>query len=270
MLVGPDNGLLTPAAERFGGVVEAVDIGSSPSACGRSRHLPRPRRVRAGRRGACRRRRARALGERVAPTRSSRSSCRARTATAIPDRARPHDDVYGNVRSTPRRSSRPPPACGRARRSRRVRAPARHPASSVAPSATSARRAARLRRRARHARACRQRRLGAQLLGVGRPRRRGAAARAMDGLGIARHPRVHRRVTGSTSVDARALALAGAPHGTLVTASSSATAAAARAGAGSRRRAGPAVLARAARPAGAAVARRGRRGRRARRAAARC
>ena len=31
-------------------------------------------------------------------------------------------------------------------------------------------------------------------------------------------PRVHRRSTGSTSVDARALALAGAPHGTLVTA----------------------------------------------------
>ena len=31
-------------------------------------------------------------------------------------------------------------------------------------------------------------------------------------------PRVHRRVTGSTSDDARALAIAGAPHGTLVTA----------------------------------------------------
>jgi BirA family biotin operon repressor/biotin-[acetyl-CoA-carboxylase] ligase len=31
-------------------------------------------------------------------------------------------------------------------------------------------------------------------------------------------PRIHRRRTGSTSVDARALALAGAPHGTLVTA----------------------------------------------------
>jgi BirA family biotin operon repressor/biotin-[acetyl-CoA-carboxylase] ligase len=32
------------------------------------------------------------------------------------------------------------------------------------------------------------------------------------------HPRVHHRVTGSTSVDARALVKAGAPHGTLVTA----------------------------------------------------
>jgi BirA family transcriptional regulator, biotin operon repressor / biotin---[acetyl-CoA-carboxylase] ligase len=31
-------------------------------------------------------------------------------------------------------------------------------------------------------------------------------------------PRVHRRVTGSTSLDARGLAIAGAPHGTLVTA----------------------------------------------------
>jgi S-adenosylmethionine hydrolase len=30
VLVGPDNGLLTPAAERLGGVLEAVDIGSSP------------------------------------------------------------------------------------------------------------------------------------------------------------------------------------------------------------------------------------------------
>jgi S-adenosyl-L-methionine hydrolase (adenosine-forming) len=30
LLVGPDNGLLLPAAERFGGVVEAVDLGRSP------------------------------------------------------------------------------------------------------------------------------------------------------------------------------------------------------------------------------------------------
>jgi S-adenosylmethionine hydrolase len=32
LLVGPDNGLLAPAAERGGGVVEAVDIGHSPFA----------------------------------------------------------------------------------------------------------------------------------------------------------------------------------------------------------------------------------------------
>jgi S-adenosyl-L-methionine hydrolase (adenosine-forming) len=30
LLVGPDNGLLLPATERFGGVVEAVEIGRSP------------------------------------------------------------------------------------------------------------------------------------------------------------------------------------------------------------------------------------------------
>lgn len=30
LLVGPDNGLLIPAAERFGGVVEAVEISASP------------------------------------------------------------------------------------------------------------------------------------------------------------------------------------------------------------------------------------------------
>lgn len=30
LLVGPDNGLLVPAAERFGGVAEAVEISSSP------------------------------------------------------------------------------------------------------------------------------------------------------------------------------------------------------------------------------------------------
>jgi S-adenosylmethionine hydrolase len=30
LLVGPDNGLLTPAADRFGGVLEAVEISTSP------------------------------------------------------------------------------------------------------------------------------------------------------------------------------------------------------------------------------------------------
>jgi S-adenosylmethionine hydrolase len=30
LLVGPDNGVLAPAAERFGGAVEAVDIARSP------------------------------------------------------------------------------------------------------------------------------------------------------------------------------------------------------------------------------------------------
>src|SRR4051812_50107878 len=30
LLVGPDNGLLVPAAERFGGVAEAIEISASP------------------------------------------------------------------------------------------------------------------------------------------------------------------------------------------------------------------------------------------------
>src|SRR5919202_6328851 len=30
LLVGPDNGLLMPAAERFGGAIEAVEISASP------------------------------------------------------------------------------------------------------------------------------------------------------------------------------------------------------------------------------------------------
>ena len=33
LLVGPDNGLLMPVAERLGGVAEAVDVGARPSAC---------------------------------------------------------------------------------------------------------------------------------------------------------------------------------------------------------------------------------------------
>ncbi len=39
VLVGPDNGLLMPAAERFGGVAEAVDIGESPERLGRCHGL---------------------------------------------------------------------------------------------------------------------------------------------------------------------------------------------------------------------------------------
>ena len=49
LLVGPDNGLLLPAADRFGGVVEAVEISSSPWSI--------PRWARAGGRSRCARRR---------------------------------------------------------------------------------------------------------------------------------------------------------------------------------------------------------------------
>ena len=78
ILVGPDNGLLSLAVARFGGAVEAVDIGLSPPPAGarvgdlpRARHL-RPGRRRAHRRRAPRRRRA----SRSTPTSSSRSTCR--------------------------------------------------------------------------------------------------------------------------------------------------------------------------------------------------
>src|SRR6202035_1984165 len=50
----------------------------------------------------------------------------------------------------------------------------------------------------------------------GRPRRRAGGALVVSALG---HPRLHLRRTGSTNDRARALAAAGAPHGTLVTAS---------------------------------------------------
>jgi S-adenosylmethionine hydrolase len=43
LLVGPDNGLLMPAAERFGGVLEAVEISHSPCELV-ALELPRPRR----------------------------------------------------------------------------------------------------------------------------------------------------------------------------------------------------------------------------------
>ena len=48
LLVGPDNGLLSLAAARFGGVVEAVDVSRRPTASSRCRPLPRTRHVRAG------------------------------------------------------------------------------------------------------------------------------------------------------------------------------------------------------------------------------
>ena len=56
MLVGPDNGLLLPAAERFGGVVGGGrDLRLVVAAGARLGDVPRPRRVRPGRRAARRR-----------------------------------------------------------------------------------------------------------------------------------------------------------------------------------------------------------------------
>ena len=58
LLVGPDNGLLMPAAERLAGVAEAVDIGESPerlepvSRTFHGRDIFAPGRRRAGRRAS--------------------------------------------------------------------------------------------------------------------------------------------------------------------------------------------------------------------------
>ena len=77
ILVGPDNGLLSLAAQRFGGVAEAVDIGASPhrlepvarrsTAATSSRRSPRT---------SPRARRWPTRATRSTPTRSSRSTCR--------------------------------------------------------------------------------------------------------------------------------------------------------------------------------------------------
>ena len=51
VLVGPDNGVLWPAIDRLGGAVAAVDVSLSPFRLEPiSRHLPRARRLRSGRR----------------------------------------------------------------------------------------------------------------------------------------------------------------------------------------------------------------------------
>ena len=92
ILVGPDNGLLSLAVERFGGAVEAVDVGAlaAPPRAGVG-DLPRPRHLRAGRR-------ARSRPARRSPTRATRSTPtsssplhmplrpRARTAASSPTR----------------------------------------------------------------------------------------------------------------------------------------------------------------------------------------
>ena len=80
ILVGPDNGLLSLAWERCGGVELAVDITPlAPPARAGLGHLPRPRHLRAGGRAARRRRRAGRRGRPARPrARSSAWSCRSR------------------------------------------------------------------------------------------------------------------------------------------------------------------------------------------------
>ena len=110
-LVGPDNGLLVPAAERFGGIDEVVDDQRSPwrlrAGLG---HVPRPRRLRPGR-GAPRARRA--AGRGAASTRSARP---ARRTEPAPRRRRRivhvvEVDGFGNV-ITDARAAATAPGCG--------------------------------------------------------------------------------------------------------------------------------------------------------------
>ena len=251
--MGPDNGLLMPAAERFGGGVEAVEISRSPwrlepvSATfhGRDVFAPVAARLAAGERS-------RRPASRSIPTSSSRSSCRARASRT----ARSSCTWSASTASATSCSTRPrrprrrlrlePIRCGggRARRAvrtdlRRRRAPAsscstRTPAARSRWPSTAARR-----RRCSALRRGDEMRVGA---GVTRSGRRGCICAGPD----------------STNARARALAAEGAPHGTLVTAGEQ-TAGRGRQGRDVERAPGPraAGLDRAARARRAAVARAG-------------
>ena len=113
MLVGPDNGLLWPAIERLGGAVEAVDVSLSRVSAGADLgDLPRPRRVRPGRRPPGPRRGARRGGggdrRRLAgPARGAGAGDRGGRVIAHVVSRRP-------VRERGARPRRPPPARDRA------------------------------------------------------------------------------------------------------------------------------------------------------------
>ena len=83
ILVGPDNGLLALAVERFGGAVEAVDVGALAASPGADLgHLPRARPLRAGGRAPRGRRAAGRSGRPDRrPTSSRRCTRRAPAAT---------------------------------------------------------------------------------------------------------------------------------------------------------------------------------------------
>ena len=142
MLVGPDNGLLGPAAAALGGASEAVDLSDSPFGLrARHGHLPRSRPVRAGRRAARRGGPARRPGS-AGPGHPDRA--RAAPAEDLSDRVVAHvlyADGFGNLRSTSSRRDLGgyiPRAGGPGPRSRGGRNRVTVPAP--APSATSARR----------------------------------------------------------------------------------------------------------------------------------
>ena len=232
LLVGPDNGLLLPAAERFGWVTEAVEISTSPwrlepvSATFHGRDLFAPVAARL------------AMGEALAdagtpldpddlvrielpqpePGRDGRLTAH---ATVI--------DGFGNVQLDAARATSRPPASGARSRSGATAGP---PLPAHVRRRGTGRPPA-LRGRRRDARARGQRRRRGDGARRDRPRRR-HRPRAVVSLG---HPRLHHREIDSTNRRARELASAGAPHGTLVTAGVQTAGRGDRAGAGRRRRA---------------------------------
>ena len=224
LLVGPDNGLLWPAAQAAGGVVEAVDIAQLPvPAAAGIGDLPRARHLRPGGRRAGRRR--------AAGRGRSRPSSRGSLVALELSQARDRDGVAARPRPLRR-----PLRQSRARR--RPRAIWPQPALKLgarghAHDAGRRRRTRALRpdvRRRRRPTSCwlyedAQRRLAlavshgdaARAAGPGGRRRAADRARHERRARSAR-PRLHLRVTDSTNTRARELAAAGAPHGTLVTA----------------------------------------------------
>ena len=214
LLVGPDNGLLMPAAARFGGVAEAVEISASPwrlepvSATFHGRDLFAPVAARLAAGGALA-----DAGEALDPAALVALALPwAEVAGATLRATVAGVDGFGNVSLYARggdagalgdgrapggrgtAGGRAPGAHGPHVRRRRARRPAR-PRGRRRPAGDRAqpgRRGGRARRRAR------------------RPR----GGRAGVTLG---RPRLHVRTIGSTNDRARELAAAGAPHGTLVT-----------------------------------------------------
>ena len=213
---GPDNGLLSLAWERAGGVTPGGgrDALAAPARA-RVRHLPRARRVRPRGGAAGRRRRAgRRRAIRCEPDELERLELpepRRRTGRSWPTRC--SATASATWPSTWTTSASRAAACAWAESvevevgDRRRLATYAHTFADVA-----AGRAAGLRGRLPHAGARGEpRRRGRDARG--RARRRGAPAPGMIGA-----PRVHHRLVDSTNERAKALAAAGAPHGTLVTA----------------------------------------------------
>ena len=216
VLVGPDNGLLTLAARDFGGVAEAVDIGASPFALqplsasfhGRDVFAPVAAHLAGGSALAD-------VGRAIDPgeARRARASAGAQAPDGLLVAHVLHADRYGNVMldAQPLR-----------RRGERAAAPAT-PSSSMACER-------RTRRRSRTSPAggllLYEDSDGALSLAINRGSALDALGLGIDGrveiaAGVSVRlgtPRLHLRTTDSTNERARALAIAGAPHGMLVTA----------------------------------------------------